>query len=113
MPDCPDCGEPLVSRRGKFGQFWGCSQFPECKGAFSGVGTPGNAETRALRIQAHAAFDPLWKNRHLTRKCAYARLRYAMGMRGEDCHISRMDAGQCRRVVEIVAQWKDQMGWSI
>ena len=28
---CPRCGSTLVLRRGKFGQFYGCSNYPKCK----------------------------------------------------------------------------------
>jgi len=28
---CPLCGEPLVFRKGRYGEFIGCSNFPECK----------------------------------------------------------------------------------
>lgn len=28
---CPFCGSDLVLRRGKYGQFWGCSTYPKCK----------------------------------------------------------------------------------
>lgn len=28
---CPFCGSELVLRRGKYGQFWGCSTYPKCK----------------------------------------------------------------------------------
>ena len=28
---CPECGHPLVIRKGKYGQFTACSNFPECK----------------------------------------------------------------------------------
>src|SRR5712692_530686 len=28
---CPDCGEPLLERRGRFGKFLACSAYPECK----------------------------------------------------------------------------------
>jgi DNA topoisomerase-1 len=28
---CPDCGEPLVVRFGRFGKFISCSTFPDCK----------------------------------------------------------------------------------
>jgi DNA topoisomerase-1 len=28
---CPDCGEPLLERRGRFGKFFACSAYPECK----------------------------------------------------------------------------------
>lgn len=29
--DCPLCGHPLVKRKGKFGEFVACSNYPECK----------------------------------------------------------------------------------
>lgn len=29
--DCPECGHPLVIRKGRFGEFIACSNFPECK----------------------------------------------------------------------------------
>lgn len=28
---CPECGEEMVLREGKYGKFWGCSNYPECK----------------------------------------------------------------------------------
>ncbi len=28
---CPECGNPLVIRKGKYGQFVACSNYPECK----------------------------------------------------------------------------------
>ena len=28
---CPLCGGILVSRQGRFGQFWGCKNYPNCK----------------------------------------------------------------------------------
>jgi DNA topoisomerase-1 len=29
--DCPECGSPLIIRRGRYGKFVGCSNFPECR----------------------------------------------------------------------------------
>ena len=28
---CPKCGGNLVERQGRYGEFWGCSNFPKCK----------------------------------------------------------------------------------
>jgi len=28
---CPECGGMLKKRRGKFGEFWGCANYPECR----------------------------------------------------------------------------------
>ncbi len=27
---CPECGEEMVVREGKYGKFWGCSGYPDC-----------------------------------------------------------------------------------
>lgn len=29
---CPDCDGPMISRKSKFGVFWGCKAYPKCKG---------------------------------------------------------------------------------
>jgi hypothetical protein len=31
-PRCPKCDSPMTQRTGKFGAFWGCTRYPECKG---------------------------------------------------------------------------------
>lgn len=29
---CPECGAPMKKRKSEFGQFWGCTNYPDCKG---------------------------------------------------------------------------------
>jgi DNA topoisomerase-1 len=29
--DCPECGHPLVHRQSRYGEFIGCSNYPECR----------------------------------------------------------------------------------
>lgn len=29
---CPECNGQMISRKGKFGIFWGCKRYPDCKG---------------------------------------------------------------------------------
>jgi DNA topoisomerase-1 len=29
---CPECGLEMVRRTGKFGAFWGCQDYPNCRG---------------------------------------------------------------------------------
>ncbi|MBN2189814.1 MAG: RecQ family ATP-dependent DNA helicase [Candidatus Aureabacteria bacterium] len=32
VPSCPRCGSKMVLREGEFGRFWGCSEYPYCRG---------------------------------------------------------------------------------
>jgi hypothetical protein len=32
VPNCPKCGDLMKKRKGKFGEFWGCVNYPDCKG---------------------------------------------------------------------------------
>jgi len=46
-PKCPKCGSPMVLRTARIGanqgnQFWGCSNYPRCRGILSLEGD-GNA----------------------------------------------------------------------
>ena len=35
---CPECNGPMVSRQSKFGVFWGCKDYPKCKGTRDSMG---------------------------------------------------------------------------
>jgi len=37
---CPKCGAPIIERMGRFGKFYACSKFPECKHTESIEGDP-------------------------------------------------------------------------
>jgi hypothetical protein len=56
-------------------------------------------------MAAHAAFDPHWKGKRMSRSDAYGRLAVAMGIPARDCHIGMFDVNQCERVVEICGGW--------
>lgn len=30
MPKCPSCGSLMIKRNGPYGEFWGCSKYPNC-----------------------------------------------------------------------------------
>jgi DNA topoisomerase-1 len=31
-PDCPECDETMTLRKGRYGKFWGCPEYPDCEG---------------------------------------------------------------------------------
>lgn len=35
---CPVCEGPMISRKGQYGTFWGCKNYPECKGTRDSMG---------------------------------------------------------------------------
>jgi ssDNA-binding Zn-finger/Zn-ribbon topoisomerase 1 len=129
---CGECGARMVLRtsrfktlRGQARQFWGCSRYPDCKGAIGAhpdgrpLGVPGDRAVRDARIEAHAVFDKLWKNatelpayqgRELddkakeiilraARRRAYEWMRYQLQMSKSECHIASMGIEDCRRAI--------------
>lgn len=63
------------------------------------MGRLANADLRAAKQAAHAAFDPIWKGGHMRRRDAYAWLAKALRISPEDCHIGMFDVDQCRVVI--------------
>jgi len=45
---CPECDGEMVSRKSQYGVFWGCKQFPKCKGTRDSMGR-SKAEAKAER----------------------------------------------------------------
>jgi hypothetical protein len=67
------------------------------KGTDRPFGTLANRATREARKKAHATFDPIWKNRLLKRKEAYALLADKLGV--EEIHIGESDVDTCEKII--------------
>ena len=112
--DCPYCSQPakLVTgqdiyphRRDLWAKkFWQCAPCDAYVGCHQGgeipLGRLANAELRAAKMRAHAAFDPLWKEGTMSRTEAYAWLSRTLGIPGKECHIGMFDVDRCRKVVD-------------
>ena len=102
---CPDCGKDMVLKNSRYGLFYGCVDFPDCRSTHgahpdgSPLGIPANKETKLLRIAAHNAFDCLWQSGSMRRKDAYRWLMRAMRMSHQEAHFGRFTAEQCRRAI--------------
>lgn len=120
---CGDCGSPMVLREttkfrghgGKPRKFYGCSQYPACRGIHGAhqetgapLGIPASAEVRLARKAAHEVFDLLWQEGHLTRRRAYEWMREAMGLE-ESAHIANLDLAQCKRLVELASDERSRL----
>lgn len=87
-----------------------CGAWVGCHpGTLVPLGDLANAALRAVRQQAHAAFDPLWKAKMMrdlitqreARGAAYLWLAAEMEIPLDDCHIGMLSIEQCHRVVDI------------
>ena len=130
-PTCPYDGTLTVACTGKeiypnhpitWGQFF--FRCPTCK-AYVGtheasgrpLGSPANRELRKARMDAHAAFDPLWKTKAKSegisqgaaRGLGYAWLARELKIPVDDCHIGGMTIEQCREVLRIVKASKGRV----
>lgn len=96
-----------------YGPMWVCVPCAAWVGCHRGTEKPlgglATAELRALKIKAHAAFDPLWEGKMRRDKCdkrtaRTAGYRWLAGKLGIDvklCHIGYMNEAECKRVIEI------------
>lgn len=114
---CPYCEQPAVLASSTevyggrdYGAIWLCRPCGAWVGVhrnslgYAPLGRLANAELRRLKMQAHAAFDPIWKNDPnpgQARARAYQWLGERMGLKKDRMHIGKLDEAQCRRVVDL------------
>ncbi len=51
--DCPTCGAKMLKRRGRFGEFLACSNYPECKTSMN-VSADGQPESNEPEVSEHS-----------------------------------------------------------
>jgi len=86
------------------------------KGTTKPLGRLADDELRYWKKQAHAAFDPIWKERFerknkidpkykkgMARGGRYKRLSQEMNLTRAECHIGMFDVDQCKKVVQLCA----------
>ena len=122
-PICPYCGKPALLVTGdtiyrnrpdlahlKFWQCAPCDAYVGCHQTGKGrrpLGTLANYQLRMWRGNAHAVFDPFWRNkRGDMRNIAYENLASELGIQKQDCHIGMFDIETCKRVIQICAKWR-------
>ena len=122
MKTCRYCLNPAVLLRlgedgypyqKDYGPIWTCTPCQSWVGCHPGtenaLGGLANAELRAAKMAAHAAFDPLWKKKMRrdgcsqgdARRAGYRWLSKQLGIPIKQTHIGEMDLDECRRVVEV------------
>jgi hypothetical protein len=66
------------------------------------LGRLANAELRRLKMDVHAAFDPLWKSGQVSRSATYLWLAEAIGVALPECHIGMFDEDRCLRAYKAL-----------
>ena len=108
---CPKCNQPApwVENKEKYGRNYGksymcyfckdCETYVGChENTRRPLGTMADKETMNLRKQAHALFDPLWKDGGMKRGQAYQYLSTLMGIK--NVHIGESDAETCKNIIK-------------
>jgi hypothetical protein len=94
---CTECGLPAAKSITAYGVR------NECCGQWSWGDKPlADAATHDARQRAHDAFDPLWRDGHMSRAEAYQALQWATGLSEKNCHMSKMSKERCQRVIVAV-----------
>lgn len=95
---CVGFGQNGYPYRGNYGYVWLClkcgARVGTHKGTKKPLGYPGDTQTQELRKKAHSLFDPIWRNKEMKRKEAYARMAEYLGIPEEKAHISQLELDQ-------------------
>lgn len=109
---CPYCGkktELIDSSEIYHGTAYGwmyicrpCDAYVGCyNGTTRSLGRLANSELRALKKEAHDAFDKIWRNGMMCRTDAYSWLSEQIGTPLEVTHIGMFDVENCKKVIQI------------
>lgn len=107
---CPACKGRMRLRRNHHGLFWGCDTYVACgttHGAHEDgtpLGLPADKETKAWRVRAHNAFDPLWQSGKLSRTDAYQWLCYVLNKTSDEGHIGRFTIDECKLLIDKIEE---------
>lgn len=115
---CPYCGSQAFLRPASVvygarttdpsAALYVCARYPACDSYVAAhhkthlpMGTLANAELRHRRIQAHTAFNRLWKSGLMTKKQAYLWLQAKLGLPEEEAHIGKFSSYRCEQVIQL------------
>lgn len=59
---CPNCGAQMLYKQGKFGPFWGCVNYPNCRGYVKAGGGGGGPRRGGGRPQGRGYYRPPQEN---------------------------------------------------
>lgn len=111
---CPYCGSPAILKDASYvygdrsygGKVYVCSHYPDCDsyvGVITGTALPkgslANKALRRKRVQAHQAFDQIWKQGILNRQDAYRWLAEKFCLDRGQAHIGEFSDYMCEQPI--------------
>lgn len=122
-PICPYCQKPSEKVTGKrvypwrkdlhHKTFYICAADDARVGCHPGgdkpLGRLANAELRALKMQVHAAFDPIWKEGYMKRGAAYDWLAAQMGLHKNETHVGMFSEDRARIALKVCQEFWDTL----
>ena len=100
---CLATGDVLFGRSAEDRLYWlcRCGAYIGClRGTDLPSGLPAGRRTKMARIEAHAAFDLLWKKHGIPRTEAYRMLASHFEITFHDCHFGSMGLKACREAIQ-------------
>ena len=91
-----------------------CDRYPACD-AYVGahkksklpMGSLANGDLRHKRIEAHKAFNWLWKSGLMTRNQAYIWMQAKLGLNKQQAHIAKFSDYMCEQLISICSEAKE------
>ena len=112
---CPNCGAKATLHPasfvygndcGTYKYLYVCDRYPACNSYVAAhrttrlpLGSLADGDLRHKRIQAHRAFDRLWRSGLMTKKEAYQWVQTEFGLHEEQAHIAQFGAYMCDRLI--------------
>lgn len=112
---CPYCGAKATLRPSSAvygdaaktdGYLYVCNRYPKCDSYVGAhkktklpMGTLANGDLRNKRIQAHKAFDWMWKSGLMTKWQAYKWMQGKLDLSDEQAHIAMFSEYMCDRLI--------------
>jgi ssDNA-binding Zn-finger/Zn-ribbon topoisomerase 1 len=111
----PGCDGMLRLKTSRYGQFYGCSNYPRCRGSHGAhpdgepFGVPADKLTRVARQRAHHYLDRLWRpdSPHKVfrnRDDAYFWMAINMAIHPDDAHIAKFNTEQCLKLIGLLKE---------
>ncbi len=113
---CPYCGAKASLRPTSVvygdaaktdGYLYVCDRYPKCDSYVGAhqrtklpMGTLANGDLRHKRIEAHKAFDWMWKSGLMTKWQAYKWMQGKLALTDKQAHIAKFSEYMCDRLIE-------------